>query len=1416
MPRFDKKAITQFVGTGCERQFRIGLHPKTTTGLVERAVFDLPHPQVRPALAQLTAAGQEWGEAKVWELQQVFGTAAVVGENPTQNDNPAAPGLRFAPSPVLPRLQSGVKAGQFLIEAVYDADSPAFLTQWGLAGVQVDELVSAGLPGTVEFAKVRPDVIEVLPAAAGSIVVAVDGQLHLQPAGDTRCRLRIIDVKLQSEPGAKYFAELAYYALTLAAFLVENHLDDRYLVDAQPAIWPGSEETSALLAATDEVTATMILHDLLVVAPLSIFVAAVRRILQEVLPKAATADLDQLPWAVTQRCQGCENLGQRFRPNPGVDPSDWDERHCLARAEDQRHLSRIPGLSTGMTQVLTENDRGDVPAVAVLDAADPLFDEHHRLRGQRHVVTTRAGALTGQPIPPLQPKATSSAIPSFAKLQIFVTADFDPSSAITLAFGFQHAWISPGPRLNKVPRSNVHWVETKTSEAEWEALARLLADIDAAVEAASALSGTTANGNAARDVPVQVYVWDPMTLDHLKRVVGRHLARIMVSDRLRPLLLLFPPPTVLGNQHLTAAPVVSVVKDAVTGLLSLNLPHVYTLFEVARLYQQVRPGMELAQFQPPSMWSDPFSDQIPPERAHQLWNHRPTTKGMTKLDLITNLGKTVRLKLWALQSVTGRLADDLRGRLNRRAPDIRDISRNSTLGACAVQSELIVRFAELDAGVSKVDKARVQALSLDERESGFHSARIVRRITDPQQRLTWLNNFDVTAPSTSCQVFELAPGSVDVKAKKRDISFAVHPRDWTYQLGQTVNNVLGVNDQDNRVTFADALQAEILGLDATARVLAVKFNSFRSHQRNQLLSRKFIQLDSELVLDPIYLEFFLKKLRNAAKVIGNPPSARADTAIEAALTKKLNPRTGRPHAAEGFLWDAATAANAPTGIDPGPIRAAMIDDEVTLNDSQWKAFDAALSRRLTLIWGPPGTGKTATVRRIVEGFCRVATAPGAQRPLRIAIAANTWTAVDNVINQLGGRLNGVPVVRMRPPADPEAMGVVPLREQDIPDAVLSMLDQPTSTVVAGTSQQLYKLAVQTEPLRGRELFDVLIIDEAGQLDVANALLVFAGLAPGASVIVAGDPLQLPPIHSIDGPEGLEDLVGPIFEFFRSRQQVQPENLTINYRSNAEIVELGRTAGYPPELRPANPDLRIRLASDVRSGPGGLLRSPALADLTDPDRPVMSVTYPDGRSGQWNPLEVDVVAQLVWDFATRLLPDDAQQVPAVVSDPAAATDFWSRRIGIVTPHRAQRSRIIARLSQLFPNLPPAVPGGPDPADVRALISGAVDTVERFQGQERDIIVASYAVGDPDSVSEEDEFLHDRNRFNVLATRAKAKLIVIAPQELVEHVSSDLDVLRNSEMIKNFVELFCTTTTTNELWWPDNEQNQRTTTARLGWR
>lgn len=75
--------------------------------------------------------------------------------------------------------------------------------------------------------------------------------------------------------------------------------------------------------------------------------------------------------------------------------------------------------------------------------------------------------------------------------------------------------------------------------------------------------------------------------------------------------------------------------------------------------------------------------------------------------------------------------------------------------------------------------------------------------------------------------------------------------------------------------------------------------------------------------------------------------------------------------------------------------------ESALNESQNRALTAAMSTKVTLLWGPPGTGKTRTVVEILQQLLKAAPTK------RIMVAAPTHNAVDNVLRkfvELGGIL----------------------------------------------------------------------------------------------------------------------------------------------------------------------------------------------------------------------------------------------------------------------------------------------------------------------------------------------------------------------------------------------------------------------------
>jgi hypothetical protein len=425
------------------------------------------------------------------------------------------------------------------------------------------------------------------------------------------------------------------------------------------------------------------------------------------------------------------------------------------------------------------------------------------------------------------------------------------------------------------------------------------------------------------------------------------------------------------------------------------------------------------------------------------------------------------------------------------------------------------------------------------------------------------------------------------------------------------------------------------------------------------------------------------------------------------------------------------------------------------------------------------------------------------------VSAFTYTAIDNVLidiaNDLAVLLPGMcSTYRVRshyqlPPGnigaaiDTELNRVNPSPQVR---ALRTFIQNQAGLVVVGTPpEQVHNLLKCDNGSAESEWFDLIVIDEASQMDVAHAILPLCAIADGGSVVLAGDPLQLPPIHQAEAPTGLEDLVGSVYAFYRHMHQVPESPLGINYRSNDTIVEFARQSGYLGTLSSHSPNLCVNLVLPLpttrpATWPAPLHWTSDWRLLLDPGQPATCFVYDDRRSSQRNFFEAEAITALLFLLNGRVANhlqnalDPATSAPIPPSTtPYTPQEFWERAVGVVTPHRAQQGLVVSRLHQAF-NATGAL------ADA---IRGAVDTVERFQGQQRDIIIASFALGDPDQIAEEEEFLMSLNRFNVMASRARAKLIVLVSREVVDHLASEVEVLRESRLLKVFVESFCHQTT-----------------------
>ena len=1429
MPQINKYALSQFIRTQCMRQLALNLYPDTKRFDLDRQVQGMPYPQSpRPGLVHIRTLGKNWQAEKLEDLAQTFGAASVVGDPaPTPSG-----GVRYKTIQLAQYLPSAGPLS-FVVEAEFPVRAGgAFETALGIAGHRTKH--------QIEYSRLRPDIVEVTSPGTFATAIAPDGSVKSLAKHDSRRQLRVIDIKLTAQPSPGYFAEVVLYSMALAGWLEDEGLASQFVVVPDGALWPGSHHASALLRAqrkaerkgftlTPAQQRDAMQKDLEPV-PFEVFVLRVRWFLRVDVPAALGKPWHKQEWHVDNRCSFCEYLGED-RPSSSDPKAPPHPMHCLPTAKADDHLSRVAFVSQGARLTLVDQGVGEVRALAKVSAGHQVYDAHQALRATRTVVSERARSLTTRTVGIAPMSGTSASMPRWADLRLYLSVDFDIGSAITVAFGLSGFWYEPRPsvsplrtqRTHKVFKPQARIVVARDPATERHELLAFLEEIHNILDwckqqdkkslADPKLKGLSRRQRNQYRTKVQVYIWDSLQFNHLARIIGRHLDAILKDGNIKHLAWLFPPEELLPNPELTRrqSPI-TIIRDVVRAQFAAPIPHYYSLLKVARRYHPSNLPANISRFGIHPLFETPLSDQIPSERAHEIWAQ--VTQPVHWQKQMAFYIETVQQGLRALEAVAKRLEEDLCSSLRHNAPII-GIQPPRYQTKVSTDGQLWYAFSKLNAALEELDFRRVRAMPPHERAARFRSARLSRRLDRQAERLA-LKTLGLTS-QPGRRVYKLLEDSRDVKIKIGDIGFALSPESMGGFLDRSVSSVVGGTRLEVKIrslikgsywqAMDRVLNVTISGLDRNRRLIAVDAQRRFPDILDDLESARIVDLTKEVILDPVHRDYFSPKLLKALKAVGNPRIAQrmssplVRTAIGEGGRGAL--RTESTPVAD-CLWNARKLAGVAVPRSLGSVRSRLQVRGMSLNQSQSQAWEDALTHRARLIWGPPGTGKSRTLRAVVVAAILHAVQAG-QR-LRVLVSAFTYTAIDNVLldiakdlaKLLPGRCD---VIRLRsgfrealqmpsPVVDAELNRYDPSQTVD---KLCDQLDAGIGVVVVGAPpQQVHNLLACRDDDARAEWFDLVAIDEASQMDVANAVLLLCGLAAEGSVVMAGDPLQLPPIHQAEAPKNLEAMVGSVYSFWKDMHHVPESRLECSYRSSVTLVSLAYQAGYSGSLTSWSPNLCVNLTSPLPQSkpvlwPSGLLWSPNWANLLDPSRPAVCFVYDDGRSSQRNQFEADAVAALLWllyDRVARQMLNERDPVTGALIPSSGISyqglEFWQKAVGVVTPHRAQQGLIVSRLLAVF-----NAGSGPTADAIR----DAVDTVERFQGQQRDIILASYTLGDPDQIAEEEEFLLSLNRFNVVASRARAKLIVLVSQDVVNHLARDTNVLNESKLLKVYAESFC---------------------------
>jgi DNA replication ATP-dependent helicase Dna2 len=438
-------------------------------------------------------------------------------------------------------------------------------------------------------------------------------------------------------------------------------------------------------------------------------------------------------------------------------------------------------------------------------------------------------------------------------------------------------------------------------------------------------------------------------------------------------------------------------------------------------------------------------------------------------------------------------------------------------------------------------------------------------------------------------------------------------------------------------------------------------------------------------------------------------------------------------------------------------KALEVADKIAgFTESQSSAFQQVLTGRLTLVWGPPGTGKTHFLAKAILSLTKARKEVG--KGLRVAVTAFTHAAIENLLAEIQEHISAfdlddsLALYKLKHVSTPRGRGLKVLDERGVRSVFGNEF-----LVVGGTVYSFFKAEVEGE-------FPLLIVDEASQMKFGEFAIVAGPLSNKGRLLLAGDDLQLPPILQGAYPEpgdGLPGLHDSIFAYLRARDKEElpyTYQLKENWRMNETLSLFPAETLYGRDYKPMNKEIGAQKLAFIPSKISEEKEDEVCDWLIDPVFPLSIAVLEDVRAAVENFCEAELVAKLAFYLrANLLMPKSKSTYPETEE---GDREFWRRGLFIVSPHHAQIRAIKYELAKLRKWLSPAF----------------VDTVDKMQGQQSQSVIVSYGVSDVETALAEAEFIYSLNRLNVSVSRARAKCLVFLPRPLLE---PSFDVLQNEK-------------------------------------
>ena len=382
-----------------------------------------------------------------------------------------------------------------------------------------------------------------------------------------------------------------------------------------------------------------------------------------------------------------------------------------------------------------------------------------------------------------------------------------------------------------------------------------------------------------------------------------------------------------------------------------------------------------------------------------------------------------------------------------------------------------------------------------------------------------------------------------------------------------------------------------------------------------------------------------------------------------------------------------------------------------LNHEQQEICKAVLQcPSVYCVQGPPGTGKTDVLGVLARTF--------AKRRKNVVVIAKTHHAVNNALNKIRKMCAKAPISKIGSKL-----------KSDNVDKSICIYEKYSKYQAAYKKRPAYRgrnadvvgMTLQSAIINLGLLHtsfrpSIIFVDEASQLTLAEASVL--GVFGASSIVFFGDDKQMPPIFHEK--QQSDELSVSIFSHIIHLYPSFEGKLRVTYRMNEDITQCVSSNFYEPFGEKI-------IASDFSKNRSLQIQGPNL------DQRIKKLLSSDSSIET-----IDVSTTHTWEDSN---PEEADFIANLVEH-ALSLGIDAKDIAVVTPFRRQ---VLAIRTSLRSKLNSDIP--------------LVDTVERLQGQDVDLVILSFSVTDHEFYRQTMDFLLNRNRLNVMISRAKKKVVIV---------------------------------------------------------